>query len=56
MIIIIIIIIFNIYIAHFLYGYDQTRITDKYSFQQLRVLDSLQQRLIYINNRKCSQY
>ena len=53
---IMIIIIFNIYIAHFSYGYDQMRITYKYSFQQLRILDSPQQRLTYINNRKCPQY
>mgnify|MGYP001794279768 CR=1 FL=1 len=42
-------------IAHFSYGYDQMRITNKYSFQ-LRVLDSPQQQLTYINNRKCPQY
>ena len=50
------IIIFNIYIAHVSYGYDQMRITNKYSFQQLRVSDSLQQQLTYINNRNCPQY
>ena len=38
----------NIHIANFSYGYDQMRITNKYSFQQLRVFDSLQQRLTYI--------
>ena len=54
--IMIMIMIFNIYIAHFSYGYDQMRITNKYSFQQLRVLDSLQQLLTYINNCKCPQY
>ena len=32
------------------------RITNKFSFQQLRVLDSPQQQLTYINNRKCPQY
>ena len=47
---IIIIIIFNIYIAHFSYGYDQMHITNKYSFQQLRVLDSPQQWPTYIYN------